>query len=64
MAYRREYYAAEAEDRGKVLSLDERARVPFGSSTKYYAKGVGPVRTISVSGGGDHEELVSFRRGR
>jgi hypothetical protein len=81
-AYRQEYYAGEAEDRGKVLSLDERARVPFGSfdgllmtadttplepkvlEHKYYAKGVGPVLTISVSGGGDREELVSFRRGR
>jgi hypothetical protein len=31
---------------------------------KYYAEGVGPVLTISVSGGGDREELVSFRRGR
>jgi hypothetical protein len=81
-AYRQEYYAGEAEDRGKVLSLDERARVPFGSfdgllmtadttplepkvvEHKYYAKGVGPVLTISVSGGGGREELVSFRRGR
>jgi hypothetical protein len=81
-AYRQEYYAGEAEDRGKVLSLDGRARVPFGSfdgllmtadttplepkvlEHKYYARGVGPVLTISVSGGGDREELVSFRRGR
>jgi hypothetical protein len=82
MAYRQEHYAGEAEDRGKVLSLDERAQVPFGSfdrllmtadttplepkvlEHKYYAEGVGPVLTISVSGGGDREELVSFRRGR
>jgi hypothetical protein len=81
-AYRQEYYAGEAEDRGKVLSLDERAQVPFGSfdgllmtadttplepkvvEHKYYAKGVGPVLTVSVSEGGDREELVAFRGGR
>ncbi len=82
MAYRQEYYADQAEDRGKVLSLDERAKVPFGSfdhvlltadttplepkvvEHKYYAKDVGPVLTISVSGGGDREELVSYSQGR
>lgn len=31
MAYRQEFYAGEAEDRGKVLALDERARVPAGT---------------------------------
>jgi hypothetical protein len=31
MRYRQEYSAGEAEDRGEVLSLDERATVPFGS---------------------------------
>jgi hypothetical protein len=31
MAYRQEYYAGEAEDEGEILSLDERAEVPFGS---------------------------------
>jgi hypothetical protein len=31
MAYRQEYYAREAEDEGEILSLDERAEVPFGS---------------------------------
>ena len=30
-AYRQEYYAGEAEDEGKILSLDEQADVPFGS---------------------------------
>ena len=30
MTYRQEYYAGEAEDRAKVLSLDERVSVPFG----------------------------------
>jgi hypothetical protein len=31
MEYRQEHYPGEAEDRGEVLSLDERAEVPFGS---------------------------------
>ena len=31
---------------------------------KFYARGVGPVLAIGVSGGADREELVSFRRGR
>jgi hypothetical protein len=30
MAYRQEYYKGEAEDNGKVLSLDEMAEVPAG----------------------------------
>lgn len=30
LAYRQEYYAGEAEDRSKVLSVDEQAQVPFG----------------------------------
>jgi len=31
MSYRQEYYAGKAEDEGEILSLDERAEVPFGS---------------------------------
>jgi hypothetical protein len=30
---------------------------------KFYARDVGPVLAVSVSGGSDREELVSFRRG-
>ena len=77
--YRQEYYRGQAEDRGRVLSLDKRATVPFGSFShllltrdytrlepdatehKYYARGVGPILTLAVHGGG-REELVSFRR--
>jgi hypothetical protein len=33
LAYRQEHYAGHAEDRAKVLSLDERASVPHGSFT-------------------------------
>jgi hypothetical protein len=80
MSYRQEYYKGKAEDRGRVLSLDRRATVPFGTfkhlletrdytrlepdatEHKFYAKGVGPILTLAVHGGG-REELVSFRRG-
>jgi hypothetical protein len=31
MTYRQEYYAGEAEDRAKVLSLDEHVEVPYGT---------------------------------
>ena len=31
MAYRQEYYEGEAEDRAKVVSVDEHADVPYGS---------------------------------
>jgi hypothetical protein len=78
MAYRQEYYAGEAEDEGKILSLDEQADVPFGSfdsvlktedttplepdvlEHKYYARGVGPVLALDISGGG-REELLTFQ---
>ena len=33
MTYRQEYYAGEAEDRARVLSLDESVSVPFGDFT-------------------------------
>ncbi len=80
MSYRQEYYAGEAEDRAKILSLDEQAEVPFGSykrllmtkdttplepdilEHKLYARGVGPVLILSLSGGGGREELVSFSK--
>ena len=76
--YRQEYYEGEAEDAGKVLSLDEWVDVPAGKyrpalmtrdwtplepdvlEHKFYAKGVGPVLTLSVTGSG-REELVSFQ---
>jgi hypothetical protein len=33
MTYRQEYYAGEAEDKGRILSVDEQAEVPFGHFT-------------------------------
>jgi hypothetical protein len=81
MSYRQEYYAREAEDRGRILSLDELIEVPFGSyddvlmtrdwtplepdvlEHKFYAKGVGPILALGLSGGVGREELISFSRG-
>jgi hypothetical protein len=80
LAYRQEYYAGQAEDRAKVLSVDAQASVPFGSfdgalqtedvnplnepqpavEHKFYARDVGPVLVIGISGGGGREELVSY----
>jgi hypothetical protein len=80
LRYRQEYYDGEAEDAGEILSLDEKAEVPFGSfdavlmtkdttplepdvlEHKFYAKGVGPVLVLAISGGSGREELLSFRQ--
>jgi hypothetical protein len=37
LAYRQEYYAGEAEDRAKVLSVNEQAEVPYGHFTQVVA---------------------------
>jgi hypothetical protein len=81
MSYRQEFFAGEAEDLGRILSLDELAEVPFGSydevlmtrdwtplepdvlEHKFYARGVGPVLELGLSGGVGREELVRFTRG-
>jgi hypothetical protein len=80
--YRQEHYEGEAEDRARVLSLDDQAEVPAGHYTgvlttkdwnplepavleyKLYARGVGLVLAVHVSGGSGREELVSYRKGR
>ena len=81
LRYRQEFYKGEAEDRARIVSLREKAEVPFGFfkrvlmtrdvnplsprvlEFKFYARGVGPVLAISVSGSSDREELVSFKKG-
>jgi hypothetical protein len=80
LIYRQEYYAGQAEDAGKVLSLDARAKVPYGQfqgmlrtkdytplepdliENKFYAKGVGPVLSTTLSGGSDREVLLSYQQ--
>jgi hypothetical protein len=81
LRYRQEYYKGQAEDRARVVSLKEKAEVPFGYfgralmtrednplepkvlEFKFYARGVGPVLAVAVSGGSDREELIRFRKG-
>ena len=80
LTYREEYYKGHAEDRSKVLALDQQVEAPAGHFTgailtddysplepkvseyKLYAKGVGPVVAVSVSGESEREDLVSYRR--
>jgi hypothetical protein len=76
MRYRQEFYKGHAEDRAKIVSLDERVKVPLGRyrhtlmtletspvepdvlEAKFYARGVGQVLAVDLSGGSDREVLV------
>jgi hypothetical protein len=78
LTYREEYYKGHAEDRSKVLAVDQQVEAPAGHFTgailtddsspieptvseyKLYAKGVGPVVAVSVSGEAEREDLVSY----
>jgi hypothetical protein len=78
LTYREEYYAGHAEDRTKVLAMDQQVQAPAGhfsgailtddtspiepdvSEYKLYAKGVGPVVAVSVSGESEREDLISY----
>jgi hypothetical protein len=80
LTYREEYYAGQAEDRARVLALDQQVEAPAGHFTgavliddtspiepnvseyKLYAKGVGPVVAVSVSGESEREDLVSYSK--
>ena len=51
--------------RGRVLmTKDTNPLEPKILEFKFYARGIGPVLAVGVSGGADREELVRFRRGR
>jgi hypothetical protein len=81
MAYRQEYYEGRAEDAAEIVSLEEKAAVPFGRfghllmtrdytplqpnviEHKFYAQGVGPILSVTVSGGAGREELVDYSPG-
>jgi hypothetical protein len=78
LTYREEYYKGHAEDRSKVLALDQQVEAPAGHFTdailtddyspleptvseyKLYARGVGPVVAVSVSGESEREDLISY----
>lgn len=50
---------------GRVLmTRDVNPLQPRALEFKFYARGIGPVLAVGVSGSSDREELVSFRRGR
>lgn len=50
--------------RGRVLTTEDvNPLKPRILELKFYAKGVGPVMAIGISGGADREELVRFVRG-
>jgi hypothetical protein len=48
--------------RPTLMTRDVNPIEPKVLEFKFYARGVGPVLAVSVSGGADREELVSFRR--
>lgn len=79
LTFRKGYDPGNAEDVGEVLSLNERAEVPFGKFRNevllvketsplepdaleyaFYAKGVGPVLVLQISGGSAREELLRY----
>jgi hypothetical protein len=47
-----------------LMTRDVNPLQPKVLEFKFYARGVGPVLAVSVSGGSDREALVSYRRGR
>jgi hypothetical protein len=46
-----------------LMTKDSTPLEPKVLEHKFYARGVGPVLTVTVSGGSDREELVRFVRG-
>ena len=81
MRYRQELYKGHAEDKAKIVSLNERVRTPLRRyrhtlmtletnplepdvlEAKFYARGVGIVLAVGMSGDTDREELVRLRAG-
>lgn len=49
--------------RPALMTRDENPLEPKILEFKFFAKGVGPVLAVGVSGGSDREELISFRPG-
>lgn len=50
--------------RGVLMTREDNPLEPKVLEFKFYARGVGPVLAVTVSGGSDREALVRFRRGR
>jgi hypothetical protein len=47
-----------------LMTREDNPLEPKALEFKFYARGIGPVLAVSVSGGSDREELVRYRRGR
>jgi hypothetical protein len=47
-----------------LMTKDTNPLEPKVLEFKFYARGVGPVLAVSVSGGSDREELIRYKRGR
>ena len=47
-----------------LMTREDNPLEPRVLEFKFYARGIGPVLAVSVSGGSDREALVRFRRGR
>jgi hypothetical protein len=47
-----------------LMTKDTNPLEPKVLEFKFYARGVGPVLAVSVSGGADREELIRYKRGR
>lgn len=45
-----------------LMTRDTNPLEPKVYELKFYARGVGPVLAVSVSGGTDREELLSYRK--
>jgi hypothetical protein len=46
-----------------LMTREDDPLEPKALEFKFYARGIGPVLAVAVSGGSDREELVSYRRG-
>ena len=82
MAYRQEFLRGHAEDRAKIVSLNQRVKVPLRRfrhtlmtlettrlepdvlEVKFYARGVGVVLAVGLSGEADREMLTAMGGGR
>ena len=47
-----------------LMTREDNPLEPRVLEFKFYARGIGPVLAVGVSGGSDREELVRYRRGR
>ena len=50
--------------RNVLMTREDNPLEPRALEFKFYARGIGPVLAVSVSGGSDREELLRYHRGR